>query len=108
MDPLLLLGVVISLLGVALLVVAVAQSIVYVKRQLAPTPYTCTCRHVVNAHVVDEHGGVGACTAEIARPYYDSIGERSGHEYVTCVCRRYVGERPPPELDELLRQLPPS
>lgn len=54
----------------------------------------CGCGHSLSLH--DEKSRT--CVASVRRPHYDRWGDRNGHEYVNCPCRRYVGPEPFNEL----------
>lgn len=61
--------------------------------------YKCACGHVLGAH----DPKTGECGAQLGRRRtYSKGGNFNGHEIVACACMRYVGERPPPELDEIM------
>lgn len=55
----------------------------------------CGCGHSLSLH---DDKKARTCSAEVCRPHYKSWGERSGHEWVNCPCRRYVGPEPFTEL----------
>lgn len=51
----------------------------------------CACTHVFSAHALAEPH---ACTADVKREHYEKNGDRQGHEYVPCPCKRYDGPVP--------------
>lgn len=58
------------------------------ERSKKPEPITPTCPCT---HTAGEHKDGGSCKAQIRRPHYTSLGDRSGHEYVLCACTKYHG-----------------
>jgi hypothetical protein len=71
----------------------------------APPPMTplCGCGHTLSQHDIETH----TCYAELRRDTFDRRGRFSGHTWVPCTCRQYVGPRP---IDEVFlpRLLPPT
>jgi hypothetical protein len=47
----------------------------------------CPCAHPVSFH----QKSTGACTGEVRRRHYDSLGNRAGTEWVACACLFYAG-----------------
>src|SRR3954462_7065132 len=70
-----------------------------------PPPMTplCGCGHALSQHDRE----TSTCYAELRRDTFDRRGRWSGHSWVPCTCRQYVGPRP---IDEVFapRLLPPS
>ncbi|TFV51869.1 hypothetical protein [Blastococcus sp. TF02A-35] len=70
-----------------------------------PPPVTplCGCGHTLSQHDT----ATNTCYAELRRDTYDKRGRWSGHSWVPCTCRQYVGPRP---VDEVFvpRVLPPG
>lgn len=55
-----------------------------------PTAATCDgCAHSLTYHNTD-----GTCSQQIKRRHYNLNGDRSGHKWVQCGCRQYVGPIP--------------
>jgi hypothetical protein len=75
------------------------------RRPPAPPPLTpvCGCGHTLSQHDVETH----TCYAELRRDTYDKRGRWSGHAWVPCTCRQYVGPR---TIDEVFVPplLPPA
>ena len=67
-----------------------------------PAPL-CGCGHTLSQHDTETN----TCYAELRRDTYDKRGRWSGHQWVPCTCRQYVGPRP---IDEVFmpRLLPPA
>ena len=68
----------------------------------APTPL-CGGGHPLSQHDTQ----TSTCYAELRRDTFDRRGRWSGHSWVPCTCRQYVGPRP---IDEVFlpRLLPPT
>jgi hypothetical protein len=64
----------------------------------APLTPICGCGHALSQHDPETH----TCHAELRRDAFDRRGRWSGHTWVPCTCRQYVGPRP---IDEVF--LPP-
>jgi hypothetical protein len=70
-------------------------------RRPAPPPQltpVCGCGHALSQHDRE----TSTCYAELRRDTFDRRGRWSGHSWVPCTCRQYVGPRP---IDEVF--LPP-
>lgn len=59
-------------------------------RRPRPPSYRCACDHVLSYH--DDEG----CHA---------TEDNWKGQPVRCQCRRYVGDQPPPQLDEIMRDI---
>jgi hypothetical protein len=76
------------------------------RRRPAPPPRVtpvCGCGHALSQHDRE----TSTCYAEMPRDTFDKRGRWSGHSWVPCTCRQYVGPRP---IDEVFVPplLPPS
>jgi hypothetical protein len=92
--------------GAALLVAGFLGGRLSRRRPAGPPPPTtplCGCGHTLSQHDPESN----TCYAELRRETYDKRGRFSGHTWVPCTCRRYIGPRP---IDEVFvpRLLPPS
>lgn len=67
-----------------------------------PVTPVCGCGHTLSQHDRD----TSTCYAELRRDTHDKRGRFTGHSWVPCTCRQYVGPRP---IDEVFapRVLPP-
>lgn len=98
MDPFTLLA------GGALLAIGFVAGRLGRRRTAPPPPMTpvCGCGHALSQH--DRTSST--CYAELRRDTFDRRGRWSGHSWVPCTCRQYVGPRP---IDEIFTPplLPP-
>ena len=69
----------------------------------APSAPLCGCGHTLSQHDTETN----TCYAELRRDVHDKRGRWTGHQWVPCTCRQYVGPRP---IDEVFvpRLLPPA
>jgi len=93
------------LVGAALLAIGFVAGRLQ-RRRPAPTPPVtplCGCGHPLSQHDTE----TSTCYAELRRDAYDKRGRWTGHTWVPCTCRQYVGPRP---IDEVFlpRLLPPT
>ena len=93
------------LVGGALLAVGFLTGRLHRRTSPPPPPMTplCGCGHPLSQHDRE----TSTCYAELRRDTFDKRGRWSGHSWVPCTCRQYVGPRP---IDEVFapRLLPPS
>lgn len=93
------------LVGGVLLAVGYIAGRIGRRRPGPPPPVTplCGCGHALSQH----DRSTSTCYAELRRDTFDRRGRWSGHSWVPCTCRQYVGPRP---IDEVFapRLLPPS
>jgi hypothetical protein len=93
------------LVGGVLLAVGFVAGRLGRRRTPPPPPMTplCGCGHALSQHDRE----TSTCYAELRRDTFDRRGRWSGHSWVPCTCRQYVGPRP---IDEVFapRLLPPS
>jgi hypothetical protein len=98
MDPLSL------LVGAALLAIGFLGGRLGRRRPGLPPPMTpvCGCGHALSLHDRETF----TCYAELRRDNHDKRGRWTGHSWVPCTCRQYIGPRP---IDEVFapRVLPP-
>ena len=59
-----------------------------------PMTPVCGCGHALSQHDRES----STCYAELRRDTFDRRGRWSGHSWVPCTCRQYVGPRP---IDEV-------
>ena len=94
-----------ALVGAALLAVGFLAGRLG-RRQPPPPPDrtpVCGCGHALSQH----DPATSTCYAELRRDTFDKRGRWSGHSWVPCTCRQYVGPRP---IDEVFvpRVMPPT
>ena len=93
------------MVGAGLLAVGFVTGRLQRRRPARDVPMTpvCGCGHALSQHDRE----TSTCYAELRRDTYDRRGRWSGHSWVPCTCRQYVGPRP---IDEVFapRLLPPS
>jgi hypothetical protein len=92
--------------GAALLAVGFVAGRIGRRRPPAPPSNpvpVCGCGHALSQHDT----GTNTCYAELRREVFDRRGRFTGHTWVPCTCRQYVGPRP---IDEVFlpRVLPPT
>lgn len=88
------------LVGAVLLATGFGAGRLSLRKPAPPAPLTpvCGCGHTLSQHDTETH----TCYAEVRRDAFDRRGRWSGHTWVPCTCRQYVGPRP---IDEVF--LPP-
>lgn len=64
--------------------------------------YKCGCSH----HLSHHDPKTNKCNATVPTRKYDSLGDWVGWSYPACACKQYVGDRPPPTLDQLWPDAP--
>lgn len=93
------------LVGAALLASGFGAGWFSRRRPAPPVQRTplCGCGHPLSQHDRE----TSTCYAELRRDSFDRRGRWSGHTWVPCTCRQYVGPRP---IDEVFVPpvLPPA